>query len=200
MAPTIVLVHGVFAESSSPLTGPVLLVGHSYGCVVTTNIAADAGDLVGLVYIAGFAPDSGESVQSIVERFPGSTLGQTLRTVPRRDGTADATIDPEHFHAQFAADVPATEAARMAVTQRPITLEALAGATGPDPLWKRVPSWFLLAGEDRDVPPDAIRFMAERAGARRLVEIAGASHAIAVSQPGPTAELILEAAQPPAVA
>lgn len=88
----------------------------------------------------------------------------------------------------------------MAVTQRPITLEALAGATGPDPLWKRVPSWFLLAGEDRNVPPDAIRFMAERAGARRLVEIAGASHTIAVSQPGPTAELILEAAQPPAVA
>lgn len=119
---------------------------------------------------------------------------------PRRDGTTDATIDPEHFHAQFAADVPATEAARMAVTQRPITLEALAGATGPDPLWKRVPSWFLLAGEDRNVPPDAIRFMAERAGARRLVEIAGASHTIAVSQPGPTAELILEAAQPPAVA
>jgi pimeloyl-ACP methyl ester carboxylesterase len=172
--------------------GPVVLVGHSYGGMVISNVAADAGELVGLVYVCGFAPEPGDSAFTLSERFPGSTLGDTLRPVPRSDGTTDLYIATERFHDQFCADVPAERAARMAVTQRPITLEALQEASG-EPLWKSIPSWFLIGEEDRNIPAELQRFMAERAGARRAVEVPGASHAISVSQPEATAKLILEA-------
>jgi pimeloyl-ACP methyl ester carboxylesterase len=237
MSPTIVLVHGAFAESASwdrvidrlleaghpviaaanPLRGlaadaasvsdvvrsvggPVVLVGHSYGCGVISNVAADAGEIAGLVYVAGFAPDSGESANGLATMFPGSTLGDALRAVPRSDGTTDLYIREDRFNAQFCADLPAPQAARMAATQRPVTLEALEEAAGERPLWKEVPSWFLIAGEDRNIPADLQRFMAERARARRTVEIPGASHAAAVSQPEATADLILEAAGLPVAA
>ena len=107
------------AEAVSDLVrtidGPVVLVGHSYGGAVITNVDADAGDIVGLVYVAGFAPNHGESCFSLARMFPGSTLGETL------EGTTDLTIAQDRFHEQFAADVPAADAARMAVTQRPVT-------------------------------------------------------------------------------
>ena len=90
-----------------------------------TNVAADAGQITGLVYVAAFAPDAGESAFTLAQRFPGSTLGDALRPVPRSDGTTDLYIGRELFHDQFAADVTASEAARMAITQRPATLEAL---------------------------------------------------------------------------
>jgi pimeloyl-ACP methyl ester carboxylesterase len=173
--------------------GPVVLVGHSYGGMVISNVAADAGEIVGLVYVCGFAPEPGDSAFTLSERFPGSTLGDTLRPVPRSDGTTDLYITPERFHDQFCADVPAEQAARMAVTQRPATQEALTEPSGERPLWKEVPSWFLIGEEDRNIPAELQRFMAERAGARRTLEIPGASHAIAVSQPDATARLILEA-------
>jgi pimeloyl-ACP methyl ester carboxylesterase len=235
MPPTIILVHGAFAESSSwdpvidrllrdghpviaapnPLRGlaadaasvsdvvrsvegPMVLVGHSYGCAVISNVAADAGDIAGLVYVAGFAPDTGESANALATMFPGSTLGDALRAVPRSDGTTDLYIVTERFHAQFAADVPAPQAARMAATQRPVTLQALEEPAGQRPLWKELPSWFLIAEEDRNIPAALQRFMAERAGARRTVEIPGASHAAALSRPDATAELIREAAALPA--
>jgi pimeloyl-ACP methyl ester carboxylesterase len=172
--------------------GPVVLVGHSYGGMVISNVAADAGEIAGLVYVCGFAPEPGDSAFTLSERFPGSTLGDTLRPVPRGDGTTDLYIATERFHDQFCADVPAERAARMAVTQRPITLEALQEASG-EPLWKSIPSWFLIGEEDRNIPAELQRFMAERAGARRAVEVPGASHAISVSQPEATAKLILEA-------
>jgi pimeloyl-ACP methyl ester carboxylesterase len=237
MPPTIVLVHGAFAESSSwdgvidplleaghpviaaanPLRGlatdaanvadlvrtvdgPVVLAAHSYGGAVITNVPADAGEITGLVYVAGFAPDAGESCFELAGKFPGSTLGDAVRPVPRTDGTTDLYITTERFHDQFCADVPAPQAARMAATQRPATQEALTEPSGERPLWREVPSRFLIGAEDRNIPAALQRFMAERAGARNTIEIPGASHAISVSQPKVTADLILEAAAVPAAA
>ncbi len=230
MKPTIILVHGAFAESSSwdhiidplhsaghtvvaaanPLRGltsdaaavsdlvrsvegPVVLVGHSYGGMVISNVEVDAGEIVGLVYVAAFAPEAGEDCITLSGRFPGSTLGEVLQPVPRRDGTTDLTIIPDRFHAQFAADLPAAIAHRMASTQRPVTKEALSEGSG-DPLWKEVPSWFVFGEQDCNIPAATQRYMAERAGSLRTVGIEGASHAVGVSNPEATAELILEAA------
>jgi len=235
MKPTIVLVHGAFAESASwnnvidslagagypviaapnplrgpaadaaaigdllrTIDGPVVLVGHSYGGMVISNVPADAGEVTGLVYVCAFAPEPGDTCNALAAKFPGSTLGETLRPVPRSDGTTDLYIAAERFHAQFCADVPAAEAARMAATQRPPTLEALTEPSGDRPRWREVPSWFLIGEQDHTIPAALQRFMAERAGARRTVEIPGASHAAAVSHPEETAELILAAAALPA--
>jgi pimeloyl-ACP methyl ester carboxylesterase len=237
MRPTIVLVHGAFAESASwdgvidpllraghavmaapnplrglaadaasvgdvvrTLAGPVLLVGHSYGCAVISGLAADAGDICGLVYVCGFAPDTGESANGLATMFPGSSLAEAVQAIPHGDGTTDLFIDRERFHAQFCADLPVEQAARMAVTQRPVSLGALEEAAGPHPLWREVPSWFLIGGEDRNIPAELQRFMAERAGARRTVEIPEASHAAGLSHAEATAELILEAAALPVAA
>jgi pimeloyl-ACP methyl ester carboxylesterase len=237
MPPTIILVHGAFAESASwdrvidslrsrghsviaaanPLRGvaadaaaasnlvravdgPVVLVGHSYGGSVISNVAADSGEIAGLVYVAGFAPEPGESAFTLSGRFPGSTLGDALQPVPRSDGTTDLYITTERFHDQFCADVPAPQAARMAATQRPVTQEALQEPSGERPLWKELPSWFLFGEADRNIPAALQRFMAKRAGARRAIEIPGASHAIAVSYPEATADLILEATAQPVAA
>jgi pimeloyl-ACP methyl ester carboxylesterase len=232
MPPTIVLVHGAFAESASwdrvirhledaghdviaaanPLRGlaadaqsvtdlvstvdgPVLLVAHSYGGAVMSNVAADAGKITGLVYVNGFAPDAGENCFGLAGMFPGSLVGEsTVWPVPRSDGTTDFYIAPDSFHEIFCQDVPAPQAARMAITQRPATQEALTEPSGGDPLWKDVPSWFLIGEEDHVIPAELQRFMAERAGSRSTIAIPGASHAITVSQPEATAQLILEAA------
>jgi pimeloyl-ACP methyl ester carboxylesterase len=231
MRPTIVLVHGAFAESSSwdqvidplleaghPVTavanplrglasdaasvsdhvrsieGPVLLVAHSYGGAVMTNVDPDAGDIVGLVYVAAFAPQAGESAFELSAVFPGSTLGDALQAVPRSDGTTDLTIVQERFHEQFCADVPEPQATRMAATQRPVTQEALVEPSGERPLWKEVPSWFIFGEEDRNIPKALEHYMAERAHARRTIEIPGASHAVSVAHPAATAQLILDAA------
>ena len=231
MRPTVVLVHGAFAESASwdrvidhlldaghpviavanPLRGlatdaacvsdrvrsvegPVVLVGHSYGGAVISNVDRGAGEIVGLVYVAGFAPLAGESCFELSARSPGSTLGDALQGVLRGDETTDLTIAQERFHEQFAADVPAAQAARMAVTQRPITRAALLEPSGARPLWREIPSWFVFGEEDRNIPKALQHFMAERAQAHRTIEIPGASHAVPVAPPGATAHLILEAA------
>ena len=114
--------------------GPVVLVGHSYGGAVISNVAADAGEITGLVYVAGFAPDPGQTAVSLSQMFPGSTLGDALRPVPRSDGTTDLYIATERYHERFCADLPAQTAARMAATQRPVTQEALAEPSGEPPL------------------------------------------------------------------
>jgi pimeloyl-ACP methyl ester carboxylesterase len=114
--------------------------------------------------------------------------------VPRSDGTTDLYVASDSFNEVFCQDVPAPQAARMAVTQRPATQEALTEPSGDHPLWKDVPSWFLIGEKDRVIPAAVHHFMAERAGARRTLEVPGASHAIPVSHPGATAELIREAA------
>jgi pimeloyl-ACP methyl ester carboxylesterase len=168
---------------------------------VISNVDADAGEIVGLVYLNGFAPDAGESCFQLAAMFPGSMLGEeTVHPVPRSDGTTDFYVAQEPFHAVFCADVAAPQAARMEATQRPATQEALVEPSGERPLWKNVPSWFLIGEEDRIIPPALQRHMAQRAGAQRTVAIDGASHAITVSQPGAVAELILEAARVPAAA
>jgi pimeloyl-ACP methyl ester carboxylesterase len=176
------------------IDGPVILAAHSYGGAVITNVDRDAGDLTGLVYLNGFAPDAGESAFRLAGMFPGSTLGDTVKTVALSDGTTDLYIRQDRFRAQFCADVPEAQAARMAVTQRPATQEGLVEASGERPLWKELPSWFLIGELDRTIPPALQHFMAERADAQRTIEILGASHAITVSQPEATAQLILEAA------
>ncbi len=147
----------------------------------------------------GFAPDPGESCFSLAGRFPGSRLGEdTLRPVPRSDGTTDLSIVQDRFHDLFCADVPAPTAARMAATQRPATQEALTAMSGERPLWRELPSWFVVGEDDRIIPAELQHFMAERADARRTLEIPGASHAALVSQPQATADPILEAAALPA--
>jgi pimeloyl-ACP methyl ester carboxylesterase len=182
------------------IDGPVVLVGHSYGGAVISNVDADAGDVVGLVYVAGFAPEPGESCITLAGMFPGSTLGGALQPVPRSDGTTDLSIRVDRFHAQFAADVPRAQAARMAATQRPVTQEALGAPSGERPLWRERPSWFVFGEEDRNIPAALEHHMARRAGARRTIEIPGASHAVSVAHPYATAELILEATAMRAVA
>jgi pimeloyl-ACP methyl ester carboxylesterase len=198
--------RGVAADAAAvndlvrSVDGPVVLVGHSYGGLVITDVAADAGEIVGLVYACAFAPEPGESANTLASMFPGSTLADALQPVPRSDGTTDLYITKDRFHEQFCADVPSAQATRMAATQRPVTLEALNEASGERSLWKEVPSRFLIGEQDRNIPAAAQHHMAERAGARRTIEIAGASHAISVSQPEATAQLILEAAAAPVAA
>jgi pimeloyl-ACP methyl ester carboxylesterase len=176
------------------IEGPVVLVAHSYGGAVISNVAADAGEIVGLVYVNALAPEPGESAFDLAGKFPGSTTGDAVRPIPRSDGTTDLVLAPELFHDNFCADLPEEQAARMAVTQRPATQEALTEPSGDDSLWKKVPSWFVFGEQDRNLPAALHRFLAERAGARRTIEVPGASHALSVSQPEATAEVILEAA------
>jgi pimeloyl-ACP methyl ester carboxylesterase len=177
------------------IEGPVVLVAHSYGGAVISNVDPDAGEIAGLVYVNGFAPAPGENCFGLAAKFPGSLLGeQTARPVPRSDGTTDLYVATESFHDIFCQDVPAEQAARMAVTQRPATQEALTEPSGDRPLWKEVPSWFLIGEQDHIIPADLQRYMAERAHARRTTAIEGGSHALPVSRPDATVHPILEAA------
>src|SRR5918997_1231573 len=155
------------------IEGPVLLVGHSYGGSVMTNVAADAGDVVGLVFVAGFALEPGESSADASALVPGSTLGETLVRVPLADGGTDTYIAQDKYHQQFCADLPAEQAALMAVGQRPVTEGALFEPLGGEALWRSVPSWFVFGDLDRNIPVGAHRIMAERARSRRTVEIPG---------------------------
>jgi pimeloyl-ACP methyl ester carboxylesterase len=177
------------------LHGPVLLVGHSYGGTVITNVDRSAADIVGLVYVCGFAPDAGESCATLSAHVPGGTLGETLWTVELAGGVPDLYIAQDRYHQQFAADVPKEVAARMAVTQRPVTVAGLNDPSGPDPLWKDIPSWFVYAELDRNIPAGAHAFMAERAGSRGTVEVTGAAHALPVSRPTEVTAMILQAAR-----
>ena len=193
------------AQSVSDLVrtieGPVVLVAHSYGGAVISNVDSDAGDIAGLVYVNGFAPEPGEHCFQLAAMFPGSMLGpETSRAVSRSDGTTDLYVSADSFHDIFCQDVPAPQAALLAATQRPATQEALVEPSGERPLWKDVPAWFLIGEEDRIIPAELQRHMARRAGSQRTVAVEGASHAIVVSRPGAVVELILEAARLPAAA
>ena len=175
------------------LDGPVVLVGHSYGGAVMTGVAPDAGDVVALVYVAAFALLPGESAGAASALTPGSTLGETLVRVPLAGGGTDTYIAADRYHHQFCADLPAEQAARMAVTQRPVTEEALFEPSGEGALWRSVPSWFVFGELDRNIPAGAHRIMADRAGARRTVAVAGASHVVGVSHPDEVASMVGEA-------
>ncbi len=175
------------------IKGPVVLVGHSYGGPVITEAANGNANIKALVYVAGFAPDTGESAATLSTKFPGSTLGDALRPVPLADGGQDLYIQPAKFHAQFAADVPAAKAAIMAATQRPITAAALNEPTGK-PAWKTLPSYMIYGSADRNIPAAVMQFMAERARAKKTVAIPGGSHALMVSHPVEVTAMIETAA------
>jgi pimeloyl-ACP methyl ester carboxylesterase len=227
--PTVVLVHGAFAESASwngvirrlqdqgytaiaaanplrsvsgdaqflasileSMEGPVVLVGHSYGGSVISNAALGKDNVKALVFVAAFAPEEGESIAELSGRSPGSTLGETLESVPLSDGTTDFYIRQEMFHQQFAADSPAEQAALDAVTQRPLRDVAQNEGSGA-PAWKSIPSWFVFPELDKNIPLEVHRFMAERAQAREVVQIEGASHTVGASHPEEVTDVIMRA-------
>ncbi len=166
--------------------GPVVLVGHSYGGVVITEAGNDP-KIAGLVYIAAFAPDKGESVSTLIkDPVPGAPVPPIL---PPQDGYL--FLDKAKFPASFAADVAVERAAFMADSQVPWGVAALSGSIS-EPAWKTKPSWYLVATDDKMIPPDAQRAMSRRAGST-VVEVKG-SHAIFVSQPRAVASLIESAA------
>ena len=167
--------------------GPAILVGHSYGGAVITEAGNDPR-VAGLVYIAAFAPDKGESVASLIkDPPPGAPVPPIL---PPQDGYL--LLDRAKFAASFAGDVEAERAAFMADSQVPWGLEALGGEIS-QPAWKAKPSWYLIASDDKMIPPDAQRAMSKRAGST-VVEVKG-SHAIYVSQPEAVAALVEQAAR-----
>ena len=186
--PTISLAGDVAATKSviDAQPGPVILVGHSYGGAVITEAGNDP-KVAGLVYIAAFAPDDGQSVDALIKTFPAG--GPQPPILPPREGFL--FLDKAKFPAAFAGDVDPKTAAFMAESQVPWGLAAL---TGPvtQAAWKTKPSWYLVAKDDHMIPPDAQRFMSKRAGAT-VVETKG-SHALYVSHPAPVAALIEQAA------
>lgn len=231
--PTVVLVHGAFADSSgwsgvasrlmdrgypvlafsnplrdpisdgaylraflSTIEGPIVLVGHSYGGAVITNAATGNPQVRSLVYVAAYALAEGESVVEANYLGGGETTVTdhlVIRPIPgAAPGNADAYIDPAHFGELFAQDLPARTTRFMAATQRPGALAALGTESGP-PAWEEIPSWFVVASEDRIIPPEAERAMAERAGAE-VVEI-DSSHVVMMSHPAAVTRLIQEAAR-----
>ena len=227
--PTVVLVHGAFADASgwndvierlqaegveatapaNPLRGisvdaayinsllgqipgPVIAVGHSYGGAVIT----DADNVVGLVYVAAFAPDEGETLGGIESDSKDSVLNSALMQLqyPTGEGTETAVefaIDPAKYHDAFAADLPSEQTAVMAATQRPVAELAFSEPSG-EPAWKKLPSWSVVPTGDRAAGSDVVRSMAERAGAE-ITEAEG-SHVIMMSQPQAVADVILTAA------
>jgi pimeloyl-ACP methyl ester carboxylesterase len=230
--PTIVLVHGAFADASSwngvierlqqqgytviapanplrgvtadsaytasllsQIEGPVLLGGHSYGGAVITNAATSAPNVIGLVFVAAFAPDEGETLGEISNDSKDSVLNSALVQYTYPAGPDGATavefaINPAHIREAFAADLPAETTALMAATQRPIAAAAFSDVCGP-PAWKKLPSWAVVATGDKAAGADIVRSEAQRAGAD-IVEVEG-SHVIMISQPQVVTDHILKA-------
>jgi pimeloyl-ACP methyl ester carboxylesterase len=177
------------------IPGPVLAVGHSYGGAVITNAATNADNVVGLVYVAGFAPQEGETLLEIESNSKDSVLNSALdgRQYPTgKDGekAVEFSIKPASFQEAFAADLPTSVTRLMAVTQRPIAELAFGEPTGV-PAWKTKPTWAVVTTGDKTIGSDAVRFMAKRAGAR-ITEIEG-SHVIMISQPEAVTDVILKA-------
>jgi pimeloyl-ACP methyl ester carboxylesterase len=192
--------RGIAADSAytasvfEQIEGPVLAVGHSYGGAVITNAATEAKNVLGLVYVAAFAPDEGEALGAVAASSKDSVLNSAL--VPRRYPTADGAsateffIDPAKAREAFAGDLSAQQAALIAATQRPVSELAFSETSG-EPAWKDRPSWAVVATGDKAVGTDVVRSMAERAGAT-ITEVDG-SHLIMVSQPQAVTEVILQA-------
>jgi pimeloyl-ACP methyl ester carboxylesterase len=230
--PTVVLIHGAFADASgwsavyreltaqgypvyapanplrgvagdagyvrafvSAIDGPVVLAGHSYGGCVITNASAGVAAVKALVYVAAFAPDEGETLSDTFALGGGSTdLAKHLVTRPypgAPDGDADGYIDSEHFHDLFCADVAPDLARFMAAAQRGFALSCLNEPSGV-PGWRATPSWYMVAGNDATIPPEAERAMAARAGA--VTAEVPSSHVAMISHPHEVTELIVAAA------
>jgi pimeloyl-ACP methyl ester carboxylesterase len=233
--PTVVLVHGAWADSSSwsavvrnlqrdgytvtvppnplrglssdaaylaaylnTISGPIVLVGHSYGGAVITNAATGDPDVKALVYVNAFAPDEGETVVQLATAQPGSAIGGDPATVfdtvpiPGAPGDVDLYVKQSVFPAAFANDLPIKTAAVLAAVQRPVAFSALVAPSG-DPAWRTIPSWYFVGTADNVIPPAQQRIMAARAHAH-TVEVR-ASHLPMVSRPGDVTRLILSAAK-----
>ena len=228
--PTVVLVHGAFADASSLRTlynellpenltviappnplrgltggdgeylariikeiqGPVLLVGHSYGGAVITA-AGTADNVVGLVYISGFAPDEGENLTDLQSKFPAPGIVQYIVQHSLTKDGPEFTRAPEGFHESVCADIPADDAAFYAVSQRPLAAVALTEAA-PTPAWRTRPVWGILPTADRCIDPGVHHFSYERMGAK-ITEIEGASHVAMISHPKEVAEVVMTAVQ-----
>ncbi|MGW2161441.1 alpha/beta hydrolase [Nonomuraea sp. NPDC001699] len=227
--PTIVLVHGGFADASNwngviqrlqrdgyttiapanplrglptdapyiasvlkSIEGPIVLVGHSYGGAVITNAAAGIDNVKALVYIAAFVPDEGEQLGVLINKYPGTQIPAAVREVPYPGGT-DLYLRPDKFRAAFAADLPASVTRIMQATQRPFSASSFTDATTAA-AWHDIPSWGLVATEDKAIPPALERFFYQRAKAH-VVEAKGASHVAMISQPDLTTRLIESAAK-----
>jgi pimeloyl-ACP methyl ester carboxylesterase len=175
------------------VSGPVVLVGHSYaGAVISDPAVVARGNVTALVYVAAFQPDAGESAGGLGEKFAGSLLTpDNLQIAPNALGGEDLTLRSERFAEVYAADLDPAHAAVLAVSQRPIEPAALGEQLPGEPAWRALPSWALVATRDLSLPPATQRFMAERAGSR-VVEVES-SHAAPVAQPAAVTELILEA-------
>jgi len=184
------------ASMLGQIEGPILLVGHSYGGAVITNAATGASNVLGLVYVAAFAPDGGERLGEVTSDSKDSVLNTVLvpRQYPAGDGetATEFSIDPAGFHDAFAVDVPQEQTAVMAATQRPIGEAAFSDQSGP-PAWKTLPSWAVVATGDKAAGADLVRSMAQRAGAD-ITEIEG-SHVIMISQPQAVTDVIVRAAE-----
>ena len=232
--PTIVLVHGGYADSScwnatiqelqrkgyptiagsNPLrgiptdapyiaslldsiSGPVVLVAHSMGGTVITNAAAGKSNVKALVYIAAFAPDVGETQGALINKFPGSLVGPVSVPVPypKPDGTTGTDLYlSEAGQPAFAADVPAATFRLMQATQRPFDADSFIFPTQAA-AWRAIPTWGLVAGQDKAIPPETQRWMYSRAQARKVVEVPTSSHVAMISHPTTTADLIDDAAK-----
>jgi pimeloyl-ACP methyl ester carboxylesterase len=231
--PTVVFVHGTFADASGwgdtiadlqkrgytayapanplrglitdadyirtflgTLSGPIVLVGHSYGGAVITNAATGNPNVKALVYIAAFAPEENETLFDAIALGGGESQllpHLVVRPYPGAPpGDGDGYIDPAFFHQVFAQDVPARQAAVMAASQRPGTLSSFVTPSGV-PAWRTIPSWFLVAKNDRVIPPEAERAMAARAHSR-TIEIRS-SHVAMISHPDAVTSLVLAAAR-----
>jgi pimeloyl-ACP methyl ester carboxylesterase len=232
--PTVVLVHGAFADASgyrglydnllvkdvkvvappNPLRGltggdgeyikavvdgidgPVLLVGHSYGGSVITA-AGTASNVVGLVYIAGFAPDEGENLTELQSKFPAPGIIPYIVEHKLPEGGSEFTLAPEGFHESFCADLPADDAAFYAISQRPLAGVALTEAA-PTPAWRSRPVWAVLPTADRCIDPGVHQFSYARMGAT-VSEIKGASHVVMISHPKEVADVVMTAVRSCAV-
>jgi len=172
------------------LDGPVVLVGHSYGGPVIT-VAGNSDKVAALVYVAGLAPDEGESVGDLQERFPPLAMGNVLQPRPLPDGGAELSVDPERFHDVFAADLSDADAAFRAHAQRPVAPNAFEEpATAA--AWRAKPSWAVFGTGDLPVGPALHRYQYERAGST-VTEVEGASHFLMLSRPDVVARIIREA-------
>jgi pimeloyl-ACP methyl ester carboxylesterase len=232
--PTIVLVHGAFADASgfrglynellsedvaiiappNPLRGlsggdgeylkgvigeidgPVLLVGHSYGGSVITA-AGTVDNVIGLVYVSGFAPDEGENLTDLQSKFPAPGIIPYIVQHDLPDGGKEFTLAPEGFHESFCADIPADDAAFYAISQRPLAGGALTEAA-PTPAWRSRPVWAVLPTADRCIDPGVHHFSYDRMGAT-VTEIEGASHVVMISHPTEVAEVVMTAVRTCAV-
>ena len=195
--------RGIAADSAyvasvfSQIPGRILAVGHSYGGAIITNAAANAGNVVGLVYVAAFAPDEGETLQGIEAGSTDSILNTAIRPsdypIGSGPGTAEElSIDAASFHDAFAGDLSEKDAAILCAAQRPVAAAAFGETNGP-PAWKNLPAWAVVATGDKAAGADVVRSMAKRANAR-IAEVTG-SHVIMISQPQAVTDTIIKALQ-----